>query len=436
MSTIYSDEKTGTFRILFRFGGKQFHKSLETSDEVKARGMKAAIDEVCHDLKRGRLSLPADADFWAFVKSGGRLAQSPSLPEYITLEKLFTRYEELLPAGHHEDSTKGTYRLHKKHLLRLLGGKRPAQLLTLTDFQDYANRRTRETFQGKPISPVTVRKEVSTFRAVWNFGVSHGLLNGTAPVRGLRFDKGEEAGQFLTWAEIEQRNNPDLWDCLYLDKEQIEEVLDFVQKNARYAFIFPMFVFVAHTGARRSEMLRSRVEDLDFQSGYVTIREKKRNRSVKESTRTVPMSARLRLALKSWLTNGHPGGPYTFTLPDTMMRSRKRSRFTGWQNQYDRATTYKERLSTVQERTEHPGYVPLTKDEAVHHFKKTLAGSKWEVVRGFHTFRHSFVSNLCRAGVDQREIDAIVGHTTEAMRRRYRHVAPPQKENAIKLLFG
>jgi hypothetical protein len=38
--------------------------------------------------------------------------------------------------------------------------------------------------------------------------------------------------------------------------------------------------------------------------------------------------------------------------------------------------------------------------------------------------------------VDQRLIDAWVGHTTEEMRRRYRHLLPNQERQAIQTVFG
>ena len=51
---------------------------------------------------------------------------------------------------------------------------------------------------------------------------------------------------------------------------------------------------------------------------------------------------------------------------------------------------------------------------------------------GFHTYRHSFASNLAAAGVDQRIIDEWMGHQTEAMRKRYRHLFPSNRRQAIE----
>ena len=69
-------------------------------------------------------------------------------------------------------------------------------------------------------------------------------------------------------------------------------------------------------------------------------------------------------------------------------------------------------------------------------FRRVVQDSKWAMVRGFHTFRHSFVSVLAAAGVDQRLIDEMTGHQTEEMRQRYRHLTPQLKRAALMLAFG
>ncbi len=119
-----------------------------------------------------------------------------------------------------------------------------------------------------------------------------------------------------------------------------------------------------------------------------------------------------------------------------MAHSKKRSRKTGYQNGEGRATTLKGRMATVRKREELPEPGPLTKGEIHDHFKRTLAGSKWEVVRGLHTLRHSVASCLAAAGVDQRIIDDMLGHVSEEMRRRYRHLTPQVKSQAVLAVFG
>ncbi len=157
-----------------------------------------------------------------------------------------------------------------------------------------------------------------------------------------------------------------------------------------------MVVMAAHTGARRSELIRSQVAD--FQDDIVVINERKRTKG-KQTTRRVPLSTRLRRVMKQWFSE-HPGGQYTF----------------------------------YQEKDGAP--IPPTKDQVHDHMKRVLAQSKWKRLRGWHVFRHSFISNCALKGIDQRIIDSFVGHTTEEMRRRYTHLFPSAKMDAMRSVFG
>jgi len=182
----------------------------------------------------------------------------------------------------------------------------------------------------------------------------------------------------------------ELWNCLFLTLSEIAELLEFVRKTANHPWIYPMVAFAAHTGARRSEAIRALVGDVDFESGTVLVREKKRVKG-KRTTRRVPLSPLLARVLRDWLKD-HPGGSLLFAVPEVVERSSKRSRTTGHQNGETRPTSLKGRLSTVRLR-ERPGIVPLTRDETHDHFERTLRGSKWSVLKGWHVLRHSFASN-------------------------------------------
>ena len=85
------------------------------------------------------------------------------------------------------------------------------------------------------------------------------------------------------------------------------------------------------------------------------------------------------------------------------------------------------------------GSGPINNDRANRVFWQPMRKSTWCLHNnrdlfkvGFHTYRHSFASNLAAAGVDQRVIDEFMGHTTEAMRKRYRHLFPSDKRSAIE----
>lgn len=75
-------------------------------------------------------------------------------------------------------------------------------------------------------------------------------------------------------------------------------------------------------------------------------------------------------------------------------------------------------------------------DEASDHLKQALAGTKSEKIRGWHIFRHSFISNCASLAVDQRMIDAWVGHQTDDMQKRYRHLFPHRQKIELERVFG
>jgi integrase len=245
----------------------------------------------------------------------------------------------------------------------------------------------------------------------------------------------------MTRAEIERRlpaamkeaDQAELWDCLYLTQAELPELLEHVKANAVHAWIYPLVCLVAHTGARRSEALRVLVSDVDFEAMTVVIREKKRNRK-QRTTRRVPLTPFLGGVLREWLAR-HPGGVALFCQAGEVARSKKRSRTTGHRSQGDRPSSQKGRLATVRRR-DLPAAGALTKDEAHDHLKRTLTGSKWDVVKGFHVLRHSFISACASKGVDQRLIDEWTGHSTEEQRKRYRHLYPTTQQEAIRGVFS
>jgi integrase len=198
----------------------------------------------------------------------------------------------------------------------------------------------------------------------------------------------------------------ELWHCLFLTRAETEALLEYVERNASQPWVHPMVTFAAHTGARRSELVRLQIHDIDLNGRTAILREKKRAKS-KRTLRRVPLSERLCRVLREWLA-AHPGGSSLFAQQEFVGRSK----------------------------TRRTGATPITHDEAHDHFRRTLAGSGWEVLRGWHVLRHSFASNCAASGIDQRLIDEWMGHQTEEMRKRYRHLFPDQQRVAIERVFG
>ncbi len=411
------EQRGNTFRIVFRFGSRKFSRTLRTKDRKAADACLARLEDNLRRLELGLLEVPDGVDLPTFLLSDGRAQRRPEPPSCIrTLGSLLEGYLNGITPGSLEDSTLVGMRIHVRRLKRVLGANLVLDSLSLEDIQKFVDKRARDKgIHGRHLSSATIKKELRTLTSAWTWGLDSGALSRPLPKKGLRFPKMTEKPPFQTWQEIERKISrggltkaevADLWDCLFLTLPEIEELLEFVRAHAKQPFIYPMVMFAAHTGARRSEMVRSEIDDIDFDGATVLIREKKRIRG-KLSTRRVPLSPFLVQVLRDWLKI-HPGGRHTFALGAEVPRSRK-TRSIGTQ---------------------------LTRDEAHDHFKRTLLGSRWERIRGWHIFRHSFCSNCAAKGIDQRIINAWVGHQTEEMVRRYRHLIPNQQQEAIRLVFG
>jgi integrase len=206
-----------------------------------------------------------------------------------------------------------------------------------------------------------------------------------------------------------------------------------VKTLAAHPWIYPLVATAAHAGLRRSELVRIRKADVDFDAMILTVRERKRTKG-KRTTRRVPLSTAVSAVLRDWL-EGHPGGPYLFAQAEEVFRSKKRSRTTGHANGPARPKSLKGRLVGVSDR-ERPGILPLTIHEVSDHFRRTVNGGNRSVVPGLHCLRHSFISACASKGLDQRIIDEWVGHQTDEQRRRYRHLYPSVQQAAIKSVFG
>jgi len=414
-------EKRGEwYWIDFRFGGRRYRQSLKTHDPTVAETVAGGVNRTLMLLEQEALQIPEGADIVSFVLSGGRAVKSCEsnghLKEPTTLAQLTEKYLETLSIGAVEQSSLKTIQMHLQHVIKTLGGRFRIGGLTLNDLQGHVNTRaTKKGIRGRKLSAMTLRKEIASLRAAWNWGVLAGLVDGPFPNKGLRFPKLDEKPPYQTWGEIERRiaaggltkeQIADLWDCLYLRPGEIAELLAYVKEHGTQPWVNPLVCAAAHTGARRSELLRTQIADVDFSGGTILLHEKKRSRE-KRTTRRVTITPLLRQVLQEWL-EVHPGGPWLFAQKAKIVRSK----------------------------TKRSAATQVTRDESHDHFKRSLAESKWKVLRGLHSLRHSFISCLAGAGVDQRIIDELAGHQTPEQQKRYRHLGPDLKQEAVARVFG
>lgn len=393
-------ERAGKFRIQFRFNGRRESLNLGKVTERAAAGRAAKIEEVLSLLGTGYLQLPPGIDVVEFVRHDGKPpAPNPGEPLVkfgATLGVLRDRYLGAC-RGSLETNTVALLEIHFRHLVRTLGEALPLKELGLASLQRHADRR-----KGT-VSATTIRKEFITLRSAWNWGVPMKLVVGPfPPLKAVKLPKQDEKPPFMTWAEAERSGQ---WDALYLTVIETAELLKHVKERAVQPWVYPMCVLAAFTGVRRSELLRALAADVDLEAGVITVRERKRCKG-QRTTRRVPLAPVVKQTLCDWLAV-HPGGDTLFT-----------------QHEVERSKKCR------------PAPIAVTPSEAHDHLKRCLAGSKWGVVRGYHLFRHSFISACASKGIDQRFIDEWAGHSTEEQRRRYRHLFPSIQQAAIRNVFG
>lgn len=379
-----------SYRVIFRYQGQQHAVTIGNVTPTEASQWKSRTEQLLRALDQGTRELPPGCSITEFIHRDGKAPSPNSKAARTTLSELREQYLAVMGNGAVEANSLYTIRLHLDRIQETLGKNFLLSGLSLAKLQEHVQRRQPD------VIAYTIKKEITTFKAAWSWGARMNLVSGIFPSGGLVWPKSEETLPFMTWDEIQRRikagGTEELWETLWLDTKQIASLLTYAKKHDTTTWIYPMLVMAAHTGARRSELLRAQVGEMDLKAGVVTIREKKRTKGTR-TTRRVPISKLLATTIKPLLTANRT---YLFGEGDK----------------------------------------PLTANQAKAIFGQTFGGSKYEKIRGFHTLRHSFISALACKGIDQRIIDEFSGHSTEQQRRRYRHLLPNLTKNAIDTVFG
>lgn len=399
------DDGRSLWHCAFRYGGKRFLHSLGVMKPEEGRRTLADIQDTLKLIENGKANPPTDPDlFWDYLRSGGRVAKKPGL-NVVTLEQVTDEFMAGCAIGAKEEESVSVEQTHIRKFKRFFGCRTPLARLDLASVEAYIGMRLKQSgMHGRTTSAATIKRELGTFRLIWKFATARGYVTAENPATHARRPKSDEATPFLTWAEIEKQIKRDpkmtadekalLWGCLFMDEEQVLGLLKHVQQNGS-GVAYAAIAFTAFTGARRSEMMRGTVGDVDFDAGTIRIREKKKSRKLKTTYRSVQLHKQLAIILKAYLKT-HMGGQALFTVDGRH----------------------------------------LTKTQATKLFRNAVDRSRWRVIEGFHVLRHSFISLCAMRGISQAIIDAWVGHTTPEMHQRYRHLFPAELESGMGRLFS
>jgi integrase len=145
----------------------------------------------------------------------------------------------------------------------------------------------------------------------------------------------------------------------------------------------PIVTVAVHTGMRKGEILGLRRDQVNFEQGIISILDTKNH-----ERRDIPMNETTKTTLKAIENRG----PYLFCNEDG------------------------QRLKFI--------------DEA---FRAAVRRSGKKNFH-FHDLRHTFTSNLVMTGEDLNTVAELLGHKNLEMTRRYAHLSPKFKKNAVNVL--
>lgn len=205
----FAEKRGDWYRIVFRLAGKRYTRSLKTQREDIAQGVAGGVNRTLMLIEQRALHVPDDADVVSFVLSGGQQVKKAGderkevVPaEPVTLERLKKKYVDTLSIGAVEENSLNTVDLHLRHFVKTLGATCPLQDLTLMQLQEHIKTRAvADGIRGRKLSSTTIRKEIASLRAAWNWGVQAGLLTGSFPNKGLKYPKTTEKPPFQTWQD-------------------------------------------------------------------------------------------------------------------------------------------------------------------------------------------------------------------------------------------
>ncbi len=277
----------------------------------------------------------------------------------IKFEKLIEAYLEWADVNH-----KSPERDHSacKNLLAFFTG-RNIYSLSLWEVEKYKSERKK---QGR--QPETINKELGVIRRMFNLALQ-GVLSvkvGKNPVQGIKL---------LKVPKTKPRTYKP-WEFQELYK-------------AASAHFRPILLCAYMTGMRRSEIVKLRWKDVDFEDGSIYVAETKN-----DEPRTIPMSEALFSTLQDMKKKSV--SEFVFITPDGQP--------------YSSLSAWKRAWSTALKRS--------------------------SIEKGrFHDFRHTFISNLIvKEKEDFATVMALSGHKDITMLKRYSHTQEEAKKAAINKL--
>ena len=280
-----------------------------------------------------------------------------------TIDRLWTEYKAHKPDSKNLRTDLNRY---ENHLKDLFGKKEPSELIQFDIDRLRINL-------SKKLKPQTVKHILALLKRVIHFGVKKGLCQGT---------------RFMI--ELPKVNN---LKTEFLTEEQIKALLKAIDQD-EHPQAGPMLKLALFAGLRRGEMFNLKWSDIDFERGFIHIRDPKGGISVE-----VPLNDASRQLLEN-----HP---------------KEKFRVKGTKDQfYESEYVFPGR----------EGRKRVDINKQVNEIKKKANLPK--NFRPLHGLRHTYASLLASSGqVDLYVIQRLLTHKSPKMTMRYSHLRDSSLKN-------
>lgn len=347
--------KEKIFYIVFKKDGKVYEEKVgrQYADDMTAakasRKRSARIDGKLKSRKEIREETKA-----AKIAEAGKM----------TLARLWKEYEANKADSKAINTDRGRY---EKYLLPDFGNKEPHKIIRLE--ADRLRIRLLKT-----LKPQTVKHVFGLLKRIVNFGVSRQLC------QNLNF--------IVETVKVDNQKTEDL------NPEQLKNLLKAID-NSTDIEAANIMRLALYTGMRRGEMFKLKWNDIDFQRGFITIRNPKGGVSQK-----IPLNKEARQVLENH--------PKTEIIKDNQ---KKISEYVFLRPDGEPFTDIRRRVNPIKE----------------------AAGIPADF-RALHGLRHSFASMLASSGkVDLYTIQKLLTHKSSVMTSRYAHLRDEALKNASAL---